>query len=175
MDKNELEKYAIIGGGLATVALLALTYKNGQSSSSGGGGQIASSVPVLLRSISPQTVQLREIKAQTDIAQISAKTEALKILASFNLGIDTNAVGERVTKYVSDNELTGRKAESLAAVEGAKIVGETNRFVAEKMSWAQQQEAYYKYESTRQQEKSKRTSSVAGTVGSVISGFLKFL
>lgn len=183
MDKNDIEKYAIIGGGLATVALLALTYKNGQSS---GGGQIASSVPVMLRSVSPQTVQLREIAAQTENAALNAKVEAMKIFAGFNLGMDTNAVGERVTKYVtdsnssvtkyvSDNDKSARKDEALAALESSKILGETNRFIAEKIAWADQQKSYYDYEKTHQLAKSDRVKAVGKTVGDIVGGFLKFL
>ncbi len=171
MNEN-IEKYAIVAGAVGTIALVYFATKSGSGSGSGGA---SSGVPMVLRSVTPETVQLRGIAAGVETAALNAKVEAMKIFAGFELGLDTNATGERVTKYVSDNNLTLGKEQARVALETSQIESEAAKYSVERLTWAQQQQAHYAYLQTQQQEKSKRTGSVASTIGSIALGFLKFI
>ena len=182
MENKDVEKYAIVGGAVATIALVVLAWK----SQNGTSTAIAPQLNTIVRQVSPETVALRGLKTQTDLAEIGAKASMFGTLTgylsaldtnekSYLSGLDTNATSERVTKYLSDNDVSKAKVDASAVIDSTKIQAESINQTARIQSETAQKEAYYNYESTRQSEKTKRNSSVWSTVGNIATGFLKFI
>jgi hypothetical protein len=160
------EKFALVGGALATVALVILALRE-----QNGGGSVQPTLNTIVRSVSPETVQLRGLKAQTDLAEISARTQMFGFVADYYKSI----VGADLSKFQSTNDLEGRKFEAQKALENTQAQANVIEATARIQSETQQKEAFYNLEAVKLQEKTKGKAQTKSLIGNIIGGFLKFI
>ena len=182
----------LIAIGVVVLAAVLLSRSKGT-----GGGSSALSVPYSVQTNTADRAQLAAIDSQTEIAKVNAKTEQLKSVLQYGLGttqannalqlgtLQSNndyqlGVVNSTNNYNlgvlnSNNNVKNVDRASTAAENSALHQAHAEMAVAEQQRVLGETQARYAYESVHQQEKSKRTGSVAGTIGGIVSGVLKFL
>ena len=185
MDNKNIQTIAIILAGFGTLALVYFAYKQTSGNSGASGETNVSSFPVITGA-PVDSVGIANAQVALRNSELSAYASGFQSLIGYALGTDTNQTNLGITQISSaSNERIAQIAGDVARYEAttnahslevqAQTQAETLRYVSDRQSAAQIEQARYTYEAQHQQQRTARHNGVTGVIGGIISGIFKFL